>query len=355
MNIFVTGGSGFIGSNFIRYMLRNDSCRIINFDKLTYAGNPDNLRSVSEDPRYVFIRGDIVDSEHLQKALSVHCPDMLINFAAESHVDASIHGPEDFIETNIVGTYNLLEAIKQYIFSPNVPKADDFRFLHVSTDEVYGQLSEHEHPFTERSAFKPRNPYSASKAASDHIVQSYNATYEIPTLITHCSNNYGPYQFPEKLIPVVILNAVEEKPIPIYGDGKQIRDWISVYDHCSALEFVLSNGTVGENYNIGANNEKSNLELVGMICSLLDDIAPRGSGYSYSDLISFVVDRPGHDRRYAIDFGKIKELGWSPSYSFHGELKNTVDWYLNNKEWVGRILTGQYRDLGGNIDGARRH
>ncbi len=341
----VTGGCGFIGSNFIRLARRLQWARIVNLDKLTYAGNRINLESLSDDAGYHFVKGCIGDEALVRNILSSHRPAAVINFAAESHVDRSIHGPMNFVETNVSATCRLLGELRHYWSALPEPGRSSFRFLHISTDEVYGSLGEDDPSFTEESPYAPNSPYSASKAASDHFVRAYHHTYALPTLITNCSNNYGPYQFPEKLIPLVILGAIEGKPLPIYGDGKNIRDWLYVEDHCHAIRAVLERGRVGQSYNIGGRCEKSNLTLVQELCSLLDAIHPRGSNGGYESLICFVKDRPGHDRRYAIDDRKISlELGWKPQESFESALSKTVRWYLENKSWANAVRDGSYRE-----------
>lgn len=343
--LLVTGGAGFIGSNFVLDWLAQSDEAIINLDKLTYAGNLENLSSLEGDKRHVFVKGDIGDSVLVAKLLATHQPRAIINFAAESHVDRSIHGPEDFIQTNIVGSFHLLEAVRAYWGGlPAEPKAN-FRFLHVSTDEVYGSLGKADAAFTETHAYAPNSPYSASKAASDHLVRSYHHTYGLPVLTTNCSNNYGPYHFPEKLIPLMIVNALAGKPLPVYGDGQQIRDWLYVKDHCSAIREVLARGRLGEVYNVGGWNEKPNLEIVHTLCQLLDALRPKADGGSYQSQISYVTDRPGHDRRYAIDASKIeRELGWRPSETFETGIRKTVAWYLANTDWVTNVQNGSYRD-----------
>ncbi len=343
--IFVTGGSGFIGSNYIIRTLGNTNEKILNIDKLTYAGNPDNLISVVDNPHYQFAHADIGDIKLVTKLIKKYKPKKVINFAAESHVDRSILGPSEFIHTNILSTFNLLECMRSYFSEMNDKERVDFRFLHVSTDEVYGSLKENESPFDEHNQYKPNSPYSASKASSDHIVRSYNKTYGLPVITTNCSNNYGPFQFPEKLIPLVINNALSGKKIPIYGDGGQIRDWLYVDDHCDAINEVLNKGKVGETYNIGGKNEKTNLELVKFICSSLDRLKPKENGMQYEEQISFVEDRPGHDRRYAINSEKIsKEIGWNPIESFESGIAKTIQWYLSNNEWIENVKSGAYLD-----------
>ncbi|EHL29299.1 dTDP-glucose 4,6-dehydratase [Legionella drancourtii] len=329
MTILVTGGAGFIGSNFVLDWLVSNDEPVINVDKLTYAGNLANLKRIESDPRYIFIHADISDAERLDQLLVAHNVRAIIHFAAESHVDRSIHGPADFIQTNIVGTFHLLEVARNYWHHLSSPLKDDFRFLHVSTDEVYGSLAPGAPAFTEMHRYEPNSPYSASKAASDHLVRAYYHTYGLPVLTTNCSNNYGPYQYPEKLIPLCIKNALAGKPLPIYGDGQQIRDWLYVTDHCAAIRTVLAHGRLGEVYNIGGWNEKPNLEVVHTICALLDELAPRRDAQSYTSQISYVADRAGHDRRYAIDATKIAhELDWKPSETFESGIRKTVQWYL---------------------------
>ena len=343
--IFVTGGAGFIGSNFVLDWIEHETGVVINLDKLTYAGNPRNLAALEGNPRHVFVRGDIGDKELVDDILREHRPRAVVNFAAESHVDRSIHGPGEFIQTNIVGTFNLLESVRDYYSSLEQSLKDRFRFLHVSTDEVYGTLSPEDPPFRETTPYEPNSPYSASKAASDHLVRAYHHTYGLPVLTTNCSNNYGPYHFPEKLIPLVIHNALAGKPLPIYGDGQQVRDWLYVKDHCSAIRRVLEGGRIGETYNVGGCNEKTNLEVVHTICDLLDELSPRQDGRAYKEQITFVKDRPGHDRRYAIDASKIeRELGRKPAETFETGIRKTVQWYLDNQDWVQNVTSGAYRD-----------
>jgi dTDP-glucose 4,6-dehydratase len=343
--ILVTGGAGFIGSNFVLDWLAQSDEVVVNLDVLTYAGNPSNLASLEGDPRHVFIRGNIADGDLLASLLRDYRPRAVINFAAESHVDRSIHGPEDFIQTNIVGTFRLLDAVRGYWSALDGAAKASFRFLHVSTDEVYGSLEKGEPPFEEKHRYEPNSPYSASKAASDHLVRAYHHTYGLPVLTTNCSNNYGPYHFPEKLIPLMIVNALSGKALPVYGDGMQIRDWLYVKDHCSAIRVVLGSGVPGEVYNIGGWNEKPNLEIVHTVCALLDEMRPRVDGQSYREQITFVTDRPGHDRRYAIDAHKIeRELGWKPTETFDTGIRKTVQWYLANPEWVANVQSGAYRD-----------
>jgi len=343
--ILVTGAAGFIGSNFVLDWLAQTNEPVVNLDKLTYAGNLENLASLHGDARHVFVQGDIGDRTLVARLLSEHQPRAVVNFAAESHVDRSIHGPAEFIQTNIVGTFNLLEAVRAYWNGLQSHAQKDFRFLHVSTDEVYGSLGANDLAFTETNRYEPNSPYSASKAASDHLLRAYHHTYGLPVLTTNCSNNYGPYHFPEKLIPLVIHNALAGKPLPIYGDGQQIRDWLYVKDHCSAIRRVLEAGRVGEVYNVGGWNEKPNLEVVKALCSILDELQPRVDGKSYADQITYVKDRPGHDRRYAIDASKIeRELGWTPGETFETGLRKTVQWYLNNQGWVANVQSGAYRE-----------
>lgn len=340
--ILVTGGAGFIGANFVLDWLAQSDEAVLNVDKLTYAGNLNNLSTLQNDVRHVFVRGDICDQDAVAALLSKHKPRAIVHFAAESHVDRSIHGPRDFINTNINGTFSLLEAARTYWSDLPEREQRDFRFLHVSTDEVYGSLGADDAPFTETTAYAPNSPYSASKAASDHLVRSYHHTYGMPTLTTNCSNNYGPYHFPEKLIPLIIANARAGKPLPIYGDGQQVRDWLYVGDHCAAIRRVLEAGRVGEVYNVGGWNEKANLEVVHVLCDMLDQIDPKKSG-SYRDQITFVADRPGHDRRYAIDARKIeRELGWTPVETFETGIKKTVQWYLTHQDWVDDVQSGDY-------------
>jgi dTDP-glucose 4,6-dehydratase len=340
--ILVTGGAGFIGANFILDWLAQNQEPVINFDKLTYAGNLSNLASVQNDPRYAFVQGDINDGALVTSLISQYQPRAIVHFAAESHVDRSIHGPADFVATNINGTFSLLEACRSYW--QNLPETEKtaFRFLHVSTDEVYGTLAEEDPPFSETTAYAPNSPYSASKAASDHLVRAYHHTYGLPVLTTNCSNNYGPYHFPEKLIPLIITNARAGKELPVYGDGRQVRDWLYVTDHCAAIRRVLEAGRTGETYNIGGWNEQTNLSVVHTLCDLLDQLQPKTSG-SYRDQIRHITDRPGHDRRYAIDARKIeRELGWRPAETFETGLRKTVAWYLDNDAWVNQVQSGEY-------------
>ncbi len=343
--LFVTGGAGFIGSNFVLDWLAGSDEPVVNIDKLTYAGNLENLASIRDDRRHLFVEGDIGDSELLARLLAVHRPRAIVNLAAESHVDRSILGPEHFIETNIVGTFRLLEAARAYWSALQGEPRDAFRFLHVSTDEVYGSLAAGLPAFGETCRYEPNSPYSASKAASDHLVRAYHQTYGLPVLTTNCSNNYGRYQFPEKLIPLVIHNALAGKPLPLYGDGRQVRDWLYVGDHCSAICRVLDAGRVGETYNIGGWNEKPNREVVETVCAILDQLRPRADGLPHARQISFVKDRPGHDRRYAIDASKIaRELGWRPTETFDTGIRKTVQWYLGNPAWVQGVTSGAYRE-----------
>lgn len=343
--ILVTGGAGFIGSNFVLDWLAQNDEPVINLDKLTYAGNPDNLASLKEDNRHIFLHGDIGDKSLVADLLEKYQPRAIINFAAESHVDRSISGPDSFIQTNIVGTFNLLETTRAYWQSLQADQKATFRFLHISTDEVYGSLSPEAPAFTESHPYEPNSPYSASKAASDHLVRAYQHTYGLPTLTTNCSNNYGPYHFPEKLIPLMIVNALAYKPLPVYGDGMQVRDWLYVKDHCSAIRRVLEAGRVGETYNVGGWNEKPNIEIVRLVCELLDELKPRADGKSYAAQITHVTDRPGHDRRYAIDASKIaNELAWKPQETFETGIRKTIAWYLDNADWVSNVQTGAYRE-----------
>lgn len=342
--ILVTGGAGFIGSNFVLNWLQQTDESVINLDLLTYAGNLENLADLHNVRNHVFVKGDIGDSDLVAKLLNKYQPRAIVNFAAESHVDRSIRGPEDFIQTNIVGTFRLLEAARDYWNGLDGDSKAAFRFLHVSTDEVYGSLEESDSAFTEENRYEPNSPYSASKAASDHLVRAYYHTYGMPVLTTNCSNNYGPYQFPEKLVPLVIHRALAGKTLPIYGDGLQVRDWLYVKDHCIAICRVLEKGRQGETYNIGGNNEKTNLEVVHALCALLDEFVPREDGKSYCEQIAYVADRPGHDRRYAIDATKIKnELAWGPLETFASGMRKTVCWYLDNAEWVEGVTSGSYR------------
>ena len=341
--ILVTGGAGFIGSNFVLDWLANSDEPVLNLDKLTYAGNLQNLAALQGDSRHVFVQGDIGDADLLARLLHEHQPRAVLNFAAESHVDRSILGPDEFIQTNIVGTFRLLEAVRKYWGALAVNDQSGFRFLHVSTDEVYGSLSRTDPAFTETHRYEPNSPYSASKAASDHLVRAYHHTYGLPVLTTNCSNNYGPLHFPEKLIPLMIVNALAGKPLPVYGDGMQVRDWLYVTDHCSAIRRVLEAGRLGEVYNVGGWNEKPNIDIVHTVCGLLNELRPRPDGKSYEEQITYVTDRPGHDRRYAIDAGKIeRELGWKPAETFDTGIRKTVLWYLDNPDWVGDVQSGAY-------------
>lgn len=343
--ILVTGGAGFIGANFVLDWLAQNDEAVINLDKLTYAGNIENLESLKDDKRHIFIQGDIGDPRLVADLLANHQPRAVINFAAESHVDRSIHGPEDFIQTNIVGTFRLLESVRAYWQDLPPDSKQHFRFLHVSTDEVYGSLSKGEPAFSETHGYEPNSPYSASKAASDHLVRAWHHTYGLPVITTNCSNNYGPFHFPEKLIPLMIVNALAGKPLPVYGDGQQIRDWLYVKDHCAAIRCVLEKGQLGETYNVGGWNEKANIDIVHTVCALLDELRPRDDGKSYREQITHVTDRPGHDRRYAIDARKIEsELGWKPAETFETGIRKTVLWYLENQDWVANVQSGAYRE-----------
>ena len=343
--IFVTGGAGFIGSNFILNWLNKHNEPVVNIDKLTYAGNLENLKSVENNPNYIFAKVDLLDQKSLADLVAKHKPRAILNFAAESHVDRSIHGPGEFIQTNIVGTFNLLEIARAYWGALPEAEKKSFRFLHVSTDEVYGSLEMNDPAFSETTPYAPNSPYSASKAASDHLVRAYHHTYGLPTVTTNCSNNYGPYQFPEKLIPIVIHNALKGKDLPIYGDGSNIRDWLYVVDHCEAIELALEKGRLGETYNVGGWNEKKNIEVVDTICNTLDKLRPRADGKSYQGQKVYVKDRPGHDKRYAIDATKIeKELGWKPKENFETGLAKTIKWYLDNETWVSNVVSGNYRE-----------
>jgi dTDP-glucose 4,6-dehydratase len=349
MKFLITGGAGFIGSAVIRHLIEHTEHEVVNVDKLTYAGNLQSLKEVSDSPRYAFERVDICDAQEVTRVFNEHRPDIVMHLAAESHVDRSIDGPGEFIRTNIIGTYTLLEAAREYFKSLDEEKKKHFRFHHISTDEVYGDLEGTDALFTEETCYAPSSPYSASKAGSDHLVRAWNRTYGLPTLVTNCSNNYGPYHFPEKLIPLMILNALEGKPLPVYGDGSQIRDWLYVEDHARALVLVATQGAVGETYNIGGHNEKKNIEVVETICDILETLRPSSEnpelhGKSYKDLITFVTDRPGHDVRYAIDASKIeRELGWKPQETFESGLKKTVRWYLDNEWWWRAVLDGSYQ------------
>ena len=343
--ILVTGGAGFIGSNFVLDWIASETASVVNLDKLTYAGNLQNLEALTGNPRHIFVRGDIGDAELVAKLLAEYQPRAIVNFAAESHVDRSIHGPSEFIQTNIVGTFHLLEATRAYWGTLNEEDKKAFRFLHVSTDEVYGSLKPEDPAFKETNTYEPNSPYSASKAASDHLVRAYHHTYGLPVLTTNCSNNYGPYHFPEKLIPLIIHNALAGKALPIYGDGQQVRDWLYVRDHCSAIRRVLEAGRVGETYNVGGWNEKPNLDVVHTLCAILDELSPRPDGKPYAELITYVTDRLGHDRRYAIDATKIhRELGWRPVETFETGIRKTVQWYLANQAWVRNVTSGDYKN-----------
>lgn len=351
--ILVTGAAGFIGSNFVIDWLAHHAEGVVNLDKLTYAGNLENLKDLQGNSHHVFVQGDIGDRALLDRLLAEHRPRAVVNFAAESHVDRSIHGPGEFIQTNVVGTFHLLEAVRAYWGSLADDAKSGFRFLHVSTDEVFGTLGPDDAPFSETTSYAPNSPYSASKASSDHLVRAYHHTYGLPVLTTNCSNNYGPYHFPEKLIPLVIVNALAGKPLPIYGDGKQVRDWLFVKDHCSAIRRVLEAGVPGETYNVGGWNEMTNLEIVNKVCGLLDELRPRADGQPYAGQITYVKDRPGHDRRYAIDARKIhRELGWKPAETFESGIRKTVQWYLANPEWVTHVQSGAYRNWIGQQYGA---
>lgn len=342
--ILVTGGAGFIGSNFVLQWIASESAGVLNLDKLTYAGNLHNLNSVNSHPRHRFEQGDVVDRELLRRLLGRENPRAIVHFAAESHVDRSIHGPDDFIRTNVNGTFSLLEEARTYWSKLPEPDRARFRFLHISTDEVYGSLGPADPAFTESTPYAPNSPYSASKAASDHLVRAYHHTYGLPVLTTNCSNNYGPYQFPEKLIPLMILHGCQGKPLPVYGDGKNVRDWLYVEDHCGAIRTVLARGVPGETYNIGGRSEKTNLEIVSAVCRLLDELSPADPVVPHEKLISFVKDRPGHDRRYAMDTRKIeRELHWQPEESFESGLRKTVRWYLDHEQWVRDVTSGGYR------------
>jgi len=343
MTILVTGGAGFIGSNFVLEWLAHSDEPVVNLDKLTYAGNLENLRAAQVNPAHLFVHGDIGDRTLVQQLLDKQAPRAIVHFAAESHVDRSIHGPREFIDTNVLGTFNLLEETRAFLRKIGDAAREAFRFVHVSTDEVYGSLAPGDAPFRETSPYSPNSPYAASKAASDHLARAYRETYGVPTIITNCSNNYGPYQFPEKLIPLVILNAISGKPLPVYGDGGNVRDWLFVQDHCAALRLVLARGRPGETYNVGGASERTNLDVVKAVCALLDEAKPNRKK-DHAELISFVADRPGHDRRYAIDAAKIsRELGWRPAESFESGLRKTVAWYLDNPEWVAHVVSGAYR------------
>ena len=343
--LLITGGAGFIGSNFVLDWLASNDEPVINLDKLTYAGNPETLECLANDSRHTLVQGDIGDSAKVAQLLEQYQPRAVINFAAESHVDRSIHGPADFIETNIVGTFRLLEAVRAYWSALPADRKAAFRFVHVSTDEVYGSLAKEDVPFVETRQYEPNSPYSASKAASDHLVRAWHHTYGLPVLTTNCSNNYGPNHFPEKLIPLMIVNALAGNPLPVYGDGMQIRDWLYVKDHCSAIRRVLEDGRLGETYNVGGWNEMPNIDIVNAVCTLLDQMRPKADGTGYATQISYVTDRPGHDRRYAIDARKIeRELGWLPAETFETGIRKTVQWYLDNPKWVENVQSGAYRD-----------
>ena len=344
MKILVTGGAGFIGSAVIRHIISNTSDAVVNVDKLTYAGNLESLAEVSQSPRYVLERVDVCDRDQIDRVLREHQPDAIMHLAAESHVDRSISGPSEFIQTNIIGTYTLLEAARQYWAALDDARKGRFRFHHISTDEVYGDLEGPELLFTETTPYQPSSPYSASKASSDHLVRAWARTYGLPTLVTNCSNNYGPCHFPEKLIPLIILNALEGKPLPVYGKGNQVRDWLYVEDHARALYKVVTEGVIGETYNIGGHNEKQNIEVVHTLCALLDELRPDSAHRPHASLITYVQDRPGHDVRYAIDASKIqRELGWTPEETFETGIRKTVEWYLNNTEWVEHVKSGSYQ------------
>lgn len=342
--ILVTGGAGFIGSNFVLQWLAAEETPVVNLDKLTYAGNPRNLERISEDPRYRFVHGDICDRELVRDLLQRQRPRAIVHFAAESHVDRSIHGPDDFVRTNVNGTFALLEETRIFLNGLDAGEKSSFRFLHVSTDEVYGSLSPDDPPASEKTAYEPNSPYAASKAASDHLVRAYHHTYGMPVLTTNCSNNYGPYQFPEKLIPLCILHAIQGKPIPVYGDGKNVRDWLYVEDHCQAIRTVLGRGRVGETYNIGGRNEKFNIDVVRTICTILDELRSADPAVPREKLITYVTDRPGHDRRYAIDASKLeRELGWRPKETFETGMRKTIEWYLAHEAWITEVTSGNYR------------
>jgi len=343
--ILVTGGAGFIGSNFILHWLAAEGSPVVNLDKLTYAGNLGNLVKISADPKYTFVHGDIADRNLISDLLGRCRPRAVVHFAAESHVDRSIHGPDDFVRTNVNGTFSLLEEARSYWTELASEEKGQFRFLHVSTDEVYGSLGPKDAPFSETTSYSPNSPYSATKAASDHLVRAYHHTYGVPVLTTNCSNNYGPYQFPEKLIPLTILNAMNGKPIPVYGDGQNVRDWLYVTDHCDAIRTVLAHGRIGETYNVGGRNEKPNLEIVRSICAILDELRPADPVVPHNNLITYVQDRPGHDRRYAMDTRKIeRDLNWQPRETFESGIRKTVEWYLANEAWIREVTTGHYRE-----------
>ncbi|ADU34989.1 dTDP-glucose 4,6-dehydratase [Variovorax paradoxus] len=343
--ILVTGGAGFIGANFVLDWIAQSDEPVVNLDKLTYAGNLETLASLKDNPKHIFVQGDIGDSALLDRLLAEHKPRAIVNFAAESHVDRSIHGPEDFVQTNVLGTFRLLESVRGFWNALPADQKAAFRFLHVSTDEVYGSLSKTDPAFTEENKYEPNSPYSASKAASDHLVRAWHHTYGLPVVTTNCSNNYGPFHFPEKLIPLMIVNALAGKPLPVYGDGMQVRDWLYVKDHCSAIRRVLEAGKLGETYNVGGWNEKPNIEIVNTVCALLDELSPKADGKPYKEQITYVTDRPGHDRRYAIDARKLeRELGWKPAETFDSGIRKTVEWYLANGEWVRNVQSGAYRE-----------
>ncbi len=343
--ILVTGGAGFIGANFVLDWIAQSDEPVLNLDKLTYAGNLETLASLKGNPNHIFVQGDIGDSALLDRLLAEHKPRAVVNFAAESHVDRSIHGPEDFVQTNVLGTFRLLESVRGFWSALPADQKSAFRFLHVSTDEVYGSLSKTDPAFTEENKYEPNSPYSASKAASDHLVRAWHHTYGLPVVTTNCSNNYGPFHFPEKLIPLMIVNALAGKPLPVYGDGMQVRDWLYVKDHCSAIRRVLEAGKLGETYNVGGWNEKPNIEIVNTVCALLDELSPKAGGKPYKEQITYVTDRPGHDRRYAIDARKLeRELGWKPAETFDSGIRKTVEWYLANSEWVRNVQSGAYRE-----------
>ena len=344
MTILVTGAAGFIGSNFVLDWFEKHDEDIISLDKLTYAGNPENFKSLKKNNHHIFVKGDIGDEKLVASILKDYQPRAIINFAAESHVDRSIHGPKDFINTNIVGTYSLLEMARNYWDNLDQKPKNNFRFLQVSTDEVYGSLERNDPPFSEKNSYAPSSPYSASKAASDHLVRAWHHTYGLPVITTNCSNNYGPYHFPEKLIPLCILNALNGESLPIYGDGQQIRDWLYVKDHCSAVRLVLKEGQLGETYNVGGSNEKTNLSVVEALCKILDELKPKKDGSKYATQITYVKDRPGHDKRYAIDATKLQsKLGWMPQETFESGIRKTVEWYLGNQDWVSRVQSGEYQ------------
>ncbi len=344
-SILVTGGAGFIGSNFVLRTVATSDVHVVNLDKLTYAGNAHNLDSLRGSSRYTFVQGDIQDRELVRSLLRTYDVSAVVHFAAESHVDRSILGPEEFIRTNVGGTFALLEEAKSYWQSLAGDAKSGFRFLHVSTDEVYGSLGTNDPAFTENTPYAPNSPYAASKAASDHLVRAYHHTYGLPTLTSNCSNNYGPYQFPEKLIPLTILNALNGKAIPVYGDGKNVRDWLYVEDHCDAISTILAHGKPGETYNVGGSSEKANIEVVHTICELMDELVPQSASRPHKSLIKFVTDRPGHDRRYAVDASKLRrELGWQPRENFRGGIRKTIEWYLGHKEWLDSVVSGAYKD-----------